>query len=103
MSDSESSEIYSPDSQQRSEQGRGEVTYKRRLEKTNKNTVEGKWTDEEHLKYVLFMIYHLKTFVSKEKRKYPNLYLGPPESSRLSQNSSAHAHPDSAGATSRRS
>jgi len=40
------------------------------VEKNNDKSIEGKWTEEENLKYILFMDYHSKVFISKEKRKY---------------------------------
>jgi len=44
--------------------------YRRRAEKQGTNSIEGKWTEDESLKYILFMDHHYKIFVSKEKRKY---------------------------------
>ncbi len=48
--------------------------YRRRIEKAVENSVEGKWTEEENLRYALFMDFHSKIFLSKEKRKYFLLY-----------------------------
>lgn len=70
MSEIEESECYSPGVDVFSEEENGEQSYKRRIEKLAKNSIEGKWTEEEKLKYILYMDYHYKIFVSKKKRKY---------------------------------
>ena len=57
-------------------QQESEHIYKRRVEKNNEKNIEGKWTEEENLKYVVFMDYHSKVFMYKEKRKYHFTYLG---------------------------
>jgi hypothetical protein len=38
-------------------------------ERDQNSSIEGKWTKEENVKYVLFMDYHTTIFSSKEKRK----------------------------------
>lgn len=74
MSEMEESECYTPEVDRCSEEVDAQQVYKRRVEKFNKNSIEGKWTEEENLKYILYMDYHYKIFVSKEKRKYITFY-----------------------------
>lgn len=53
-------------------------------ERDQNSSIEGKWTKEENVKYVLFMDYHTTIFSSKEKRKYLSSKVGLSEfSSRL--------------------
>ncbi len=69
MSSSSSEEGYTPDQEECVSErrgGRGEVKVE---ENDAGGSLEGKWTLDENVKYVLFMDYYTPIFSSKEKRK----------------------------------
>lgn len=46
------------------------VCKKRTKQEKTAETIEGKWSEEESIKYALFIDCHPQIFSSKEKRKY---------------------------------
>lgn len=65
MRDFDESEGYTPDIDFSEQEGDNNLVYKRRVEKLSLNSIGGKWSEEENLKYILYMDYHSKIFISK--------------------------------------
>ena len=69
MSSGSESEMYTPDQSIKPVLKRRRRSRIKIESKEAASSFEGKWTEDENVRYVLFMAYHTAIFSSKEKRK----------------------------------